>query len=85
MRFFKWKITTRVEKLDQNDKIIYLANQLAREILRSDSSLNTERSLSSVYIHIWDSKEIEVSGCKHSMGEGFNFSGEFEGRDNIIF
>lgn len=32
MKFFKWQITTKIKRLDADERILYLANKLIKEI-----------------------------------------------------
>ena len=63
MKFLKWRIKLKTERLDLDDRIIYLAEQLLQEVMKKDDWNRYVEGLDSVdvYRHNGYNGKVEVS------------------------
>jgi hypothetical protein len=81
MKFFKWQIETKIKRLDANDRIVYLANQLLQEVENAGVSPRTITSPETylnleINVHRYDTDQNELTVRSAQQGCLGGFKGK---------
>jgi hypothetical protein len=77
MKFFKWKIETKIKRLDANERIVYLANQLLQEVEnagvspRTTTAPDTLLNLDITVFRYGTDSDLTVHSMRNSWLDGF--------------